>query len=300
MPDKKSIVIAFFLLIQIIQAQPVDSAKIARNHRVVYLTTTLSMYSVGNIVLYNTWYKPYNTGQFRTFNDQKEWFGMDKVGHFVTSWWITSFIRETSQMSGFNKKQAKWMSVIYPTLFMTSIEVMDGFSDGWGFSKADLFSNCSGIAFSYLQSEIPVLNDFHLKYSWNPGSLSSYRPNMLGRSIPERMLKNYNEQTYWLSMPLHLLHQKIPNWLCLSVGYGAEGMLGARSNEWQTEGKLFNYSSIKRERQWSLSLDIDLSKFKVKGKAWKLLTSAIRWVKIPAPALHFNQTSGIHFSPIQW
>lgn len=300
MPDKKSIVVAFFLMMQTIQAQPVDSIKIARNHRVAYLTTTLSMYSVGSVVLYNSWYKQYNTGQFRTFNDQKEWLGMDKVGHFVTSWWITSFIRETSQLSGFNKNQAKWLSIIYPTLFMSSIEVMDGFSDGWGFSKADLLFNFGGITFSYLQAEIPVLNDFNLKYSWNPGSLSSYRSNLLGNSIPERMLKNYNEQTYWLSMPLHLMHDKIPHWLCLSVGYGADGMLGARSNIWQADGYLFDFSSIKRERQWSLSLDIDLSKVKAKGKAWKLLASTFRWVKIPAPALHFNQRSGIQFSPIQW
>lgn len=300
MPDKKSIVVAFFLLMQTIRAQQADSLKRAKTQRILYLTTTLSMYSAGSAALYSTWYKPYNTGQFKTFNDQKEWMGMDKVGHFVTSWWISSFIRESSQMSGFNKKQAQWMSVLYPTLFMTSIEVMDGFSDGWGFSKADLFANFGGITFSYLQSEVRVLNDFHLRYSWNPGQFSALRPNILGGNIPERMLKNYNEQTYWLSMPLHLVHHKIPHWLCLSVGYGAEGMLGARSNEWQADGKIFNYTSIKRERQWSLSLDIDLSKFKVKGKAWKLITSAIRWVKIPAPALHFNQVSGVHFSPIQW
>lgn len=300
MPDKKSVVIAFFLLMQTIQAQQADSVKKAKSQRILYLTTTLSMYSAGSFVLYDTWYKPYNTGKFKTFNDQKEWLGMDKVGHFVTSWWITSFIRESAQMSGFNPKQAQWMSIVYPTLFMTSIEVMDGFSEGWGFSKADLVSNLSGVAFSYLQTEYPVLDDFHFKYSWNPGAFSSYRPNLLGSNIPERMLKNYNEQTYWLSIPMHLMHRKIPSWLCFSIGYGANGMLGARNNAWILNGVKYDYTSIERERQLSLSLDIDLRKIKIKGKAWKLFTSTFRWVKIPAPALHFNQLSGVHFSPIQW
>lgn len=300
MPDKKSIVVAFFLLMQTIQAQHVDSVRRAKNKRITYLTTTLSMYSVGSVVLYNTWYKPYNTGQFKTFNDQKEWLGMDKVGHFVTSWWISSFIRESAQMSDFGKNQAQWMSILYPTLFMTSIEVMDGFSDGWGFSKADLLTNFGGIAFSYLQSEVRVLNDFHFRYSWNPGEFSALRPNILGGNIPERMLKNYNEQTYWLSMPLHLVHNKIPQWLCLSIGYGADGMLGARENVWQSDGKTYDFSSVDRERQFSLSLDLDLSKFKVKGRAWKLFVSTFRWVKFPAPALHFNQNSGVYFTPLQW
>jgi uncharacterized protein YfiM (DUF2279 family) len=300
MPDKKIVVFVFFLICQTIQAQSIDSLKQAKRHRSVYLTTTLSMYTVSNIALYKTWYEPYSTGKFHAFNDQKEWFGMDKTGHFITSWWISSFIKETAEMSGFNHRQAKWMGIIYPTVFMTSVEVMDGFSNGWGFSTADLLANFSGIGFAYLQSEAPFFDQFNLKYSWNPGELAQYRPNLLGRNVPERMLKNYNEQTYWLSVPLSVVHKKIPNWLCISIGYGANGMLGAKTNVWEEGNQLFDYSMIERERQFSLSLDLDLRKIKIKGKAWKLFTSTFRWLKIPAPALHFNSKSGFEFSPIQW
>jgi uncharacterized protein YfiM (DUF2279 family) len=300
MPDKKIVVFAFFFLMQFVRAQSVDSIKATSNHKAAYLTTTLSMYSVGSLVLYNTWYKPYNTGKFRTFNDRNQWLGMDKTGHFVTSWWISSFIRESAELSGFTQKQSRWMGVLYPTLFMTSIEVMDGFSDGWGFSTADLLSNFGGIAFSYIQSESDFWDQFNLKYSWNSGSFSQYRPGLLGSNIPERMLKNYNEQTYWLSIPLNLVHHKIPSWLCISLGYGAQGLLGGTNNVWDENGKVFNYSNIPRERQYSLSLDVDLRKLKVKGKAWKLFTSAVRWVKIPAPTLYFRSQSGVGFSPIRW
>ena len=121
MPDKKIVVFAFFFLMQFVRAQSVDSINATPNHKTAYLTTTLSMYSVGSLVLYNTWYKPYNTGKFRTFNDRNQWLGMDKTGHFVTSWWISSFIRESAELSGFTQKQSRWMGVLYPTLFMTSI-----------------------------------------------------------------------------------------------------------------------------------------------------------------------------------
>lgn len=300
MPDKKILVFAFFLISQTFHAQSDDSLKRVKRQRSIYLTTTLSMYTASNIALYKTWYEPYNTGKFHTFNDQKEWLGMDKTGHFITSWWISSFIKETAEMSGFDHRQSKWMGIIYPTVFMTSVELMDGFSDGWGFSTTDLAANFGGIAFSYWQSESTFLNKFNLKYSWNPGELSGLRPNILGRNVPERMLKNYNEQTYWLSVPLHLVHNRIPNWLCISFGYGAKGMLGGRSNVWNQGTEMFDYSNIERERQYSLSLDLDLREIKIKGKAWKLFTSTFRWLKIPAPALHFNSKSGFEFSPIQW
>ncbi len=300
MPDKKIVVFAFFLICQSFHAQSIDSLKQTKRNRTLYLTSTLSVYTISNVALYKTWYEPYSTGKFHRFNDQKEWLGMDKIGHFITSWWISSFINETAAMSGFNQRQSKWMSVIYPTVYMTSVEVMDGFSEGWGFSTADLVANFGGIAFSYLQTESAVLNQFNLKYSWNPGELSPYRPSLLGKNIPERMLKNYNEQTYWLSMPLSLVHKNIPKWLCISFGYGANGMLGARNNIWSEDNKMFDFSDIERERQFSLSLDLDLRKIKIKGKAWKLFTSTFRWLKIPAPALHFNTKSGVGFSPLQW
>jgi hypothetical protein len=41
------------------------------------------------------------------------------------------------------------------------------------------------------------------------------------------MLKDYNGQTYWLSVNLHSFYKgsKIPKWLNLAIGYGANGML---------------------------------------------------------------------------
>jgi hypothetical protein len=48
--------------------------------------------------------------------------------------------------------------------------------------------------------------------------------NVLGSSLAEQMLKDYNGQTYWLSVNLHSFY-KNPKWLNLAIGYGANGML---------------------------------------------------------------------------
>jgi hypothetical protein len=47
------------------------------------------------------------------------------------------------------------------------------------------------------------------------------------RESLEQMLKDYNGQTYWLSVNLHSFYKgsKIPKWLNLAIGYGANGML---------------------------------------------------------------------------
>ena len=50
---------------------------------------------------------------------------------------------------------------------------------------------------------------------------------LLGSSLPEQILKDYNGQTYWFSANLHSFFKKskIPKWFNIAVGYGAEGMI---------------------------------------------------------------------------
>jgi hypothetical protein len=44
------------------------------------------------------------------------------------------------------------------------------------------------------------------------------------------MLKDYNGQTYWLSVNLHIPSPKAQKtqWLNLAIGYGADGMITGR------------------------------------------------------------------------
>jgi hypothetical protein len=90
---------------------------------------------------------------------------------------------------------------------------------------------------------------------------------------------------------LHSFHKEsgFPKWLNLAVGYGAEGMLGARSNQWQNaEGINFDYSGIPRKRQWYLSPDVDLTKIKTRKKWLKTAFFVLNALKFPAPALELS------------
>jgi hypothetical protein len=54
----------------------------------------------------------------------------------------------------------------------------------------------------------------HTKIFFIP-QYAQYRPNVLGSSLAEQILKDYNGQTYWLSVNLHSFYKgsKIPNGL---------------------------------------------------------------------------------------
>ena len=72
-------------------------------------------------------------------------------------------------------------------------------------------------------------------------------------ALPERILKDYNAQTYWVSanLPSFFKETNFPLWLNIAIGYGAEGMFGAVNNTWtDVNGVELDRSEIKRYRQF--------------------------------------------------
>ena len=282
-------------------AQKSDSLNLRLCSKYSFYTGTALAFSGISIGLYYSWYKPYARNQFRFFNDAAEWKGMDKIGHFGSAWFLSQTLFRAGLGSGLNRTEAQRYSAISVWSWMTAIEVMDGFSAGWGFSWYDLAANTGGIALSSLQNKNYLHPDIRICYSWEAGTLSSLRPEMLGRNVPERMLKNYNEQRYWLSLPLHVFYTKAPKWLCISFGYSANGMLGARENIWsQKDGTLSDYRFINRHSTYRFSIDLDLRHIHTKNKFIRSALHAISWIKIPAPQLTYSKQQGIDFSPIAW
>jgi hypothetical protein len=87
-----------------------------------------------------------------------------------------------------------------------------------GASSGDIIANASGTALFVSQllwkeQRITPKFSFHTTHA-------QYRPNVLGSSLAEQMLKDYNGQTYWLSVNLHSFYKgsKIPKWLNLAIG----------------------------------------------------------------------------------
>jgi len=134
-----------------------------------------------------------------------------------------------------------------------------------------------------------------MKYSYNKSPYSDIRPNVLGSNLAERMLKDYNGQTYWLSgnIKSFLPESKVPEWLNIAVGYGADGMIGGHSNVYESKGYTYDYSHVGRYRQFYISPDIDLTKIKTKRKGVRTLLIMVNALKFPMPAVEYHTDKGL-------
>jgi len=259
-------------------------------------------------LLAKTWYKEYDHTSFHFFDDSREWLQMDKAGHLTTSWYLGRVGMDMMEWSGVPGKKAIWYGTAGSFLYLTGIELLDGFSAGWGFSWSDFTANTVGTGFIIGQKFIRAAGNrsfflngvgaISLKYSFNQTQYPIYRPALLGNTYTENMLKDYNGQTYWMSFNISSFlktENKFPKWLNLAVGYGGEGMISGNAGfAYVTEQG--NTIEFERYRQYYLSLDIDLTRIKTRSRLLKTIFTAFSFVKIPAPALEFNKT-GTRFHP---
>ncbi len=318
-----SIIKCFFILIvclvvNVSQAQlnnfltPSDTFNRQRfNQALIISSTTYAGFSTG---LYYAWYRKNRQTSFHTFNDNREWNQMDKVGHVYTAYLQGVLCFKGAKWIGMDKTSAIWTGAICGSLFQSTIEVMDGFTEKWGFSWTDIGANFVGIGIYAVQQSFWDEQRIQLKvssYSKNynaqpiesfntPGVFSSRlkRANDLyGSSFPERFLKDYNAQTYWASINVHSFlnkSSKWPKWLNLAIGYGSENMYGGFTNEWEEEDALFRISD-KRIRQFYLSFDVDLTKIETDSYFLKSIFSILNIFKYPSPALEINSNGEVIF-----
>ena len=254
------------------------------------------LYTGTMIGLYNLWYKDYPQSSFHFINDNNQWLYMDKIGHVTTSYWIGRIGYEALKWSGVSRKKAIWYGGSLGFVFTTTVEIFDGFSAEWGASPGDLIANTAGAALFIGQQLIWDEQRFLLKFSYTPSEFAQYRPDLLGSNHLQRILKDYNGQTYWLSTNIYSFlpgESKFPKWLNVAFGYGASGMLGARSNPDEHNGHPLPYYD--RYSQYYFTLDIDLTRIKTRSETVRLLLNIIGFIKIPFPALEFNSHDKVKF-----
>lgn len=241
----------------------------------------------GSLVALNqVWYSDYPKSSFHLKNDNAQWLQMDKAGHVFSSYHMGRFGAELLEWSGANQNSQLIYGSTLGLGFLTAVEVFDGHSSEWGFSWGDMLANASGTAI-YVSQEL-LWNEQRIvpKFSFHTTPYASARPNVLGKSLNEQILKDYNGQTYWLSGNIHSFFKgsKIPKWLNVAVGYGAEGMITG-------DDVLVNtvfFPEKTRIRQYYLSLDVDLTKIKTQSHTLKTLFSIFNTIKVPAPTFEIN------------
>jgi hypothetical protein len=186
-------------------------------------------------------------------------------------------------------------------LYQTTIELFDGRSEGWGFSKGDMAANLTGIGLFMGQQYGWGEQKLGLRYGWRQSIYPAYRPNLLGKTAGNQMLKDYNGQQYWLSLNIASVlpvGPSFPRWLNLDLGYSGSGMTGGHANPpyFDADGKEVKFT---RYRQFYLSPDITLARLPgLSGSGAQPLVSAGQFFKIPAPSLEFNRLNGLRFHPL--
>ena len=277
-----------------------DTLNVKRLKTVV--ATEAVVYSVSMIGLYQLWYKNEPTSPFHLFNDNPQWLYMDKIGHTMTSYYVGKVGYEALSWSGVTEKKAIWYGGTLGLAFLTSVEVFDGYSSGWGFSTGDMAANVFGSGLFMGQQLGWKEQRILLKYSFYPTDFAAKRPNMLGENLLQQSLKDYNGQTYWLSVNVASFlndETRFPKWLNVAVGYGADGMLGGRNNEFVSDNQYFDYSNIKRQKQFYLSLDVDLTRIKTKNQLLAGFLNTFGFIKFPFPALMLEESGTVKLLPVQ-
>jgi len=271
-----------------------DSGKIQKpNYRLLHGMFAAQTVLYGGTLygLSKAWYNDPLTN-FRVADDSHEWKQMDKVGHLFSSYQICRHTAELYKKTGITKKQAVVYGAISGFFFQTPIEILDGFSPGYGFSLSDMAANLAGPALFVgqyaLWDEVRIIP----KYSFHFTPLAEVRPELLGRRRAEQWLKDYNGQTYWFSASprAFMPSSNWPPWLCFSVGYSVQDMVAAETGKSVELG-------YRPYRQYYLSVDIDLTKIKTRNRVVRSLAFLLNSLKIPAPAVEFSR-NGVGFRPL--
>ena len=241
-------------------------------------------YGATLFTLSQAWYADQGLSSFRFFNDNPQWKQVDKVGHFYTTYQFSNIGNALLTKAGLEERKAALWSSILGTGLLLPVEILDGFSPEFGFSYGDMISNVAGSAFFLGQELLWQEQRIKAKFSFHQTSLAPQRPAVLGDSLPEELLKDYNGQTYWLSFDLHAFTGKgrFPKWLNLALGYGAHNMIFARDEE-------NNALGFDNFRQYYLGLDFDLSYIRTDKKWLKTLLFLLDTIRLPAPAIEMSK-----------
>ncbi len=245
------------------------------------IVTSAVGYTATYVGLSQLWYENSSSQSFRFFNDNAEWKQVDKLGHFYSSFHFSRINAGTYRWAGVGKRRAAMIGALTGFLVIAPIEIFDGHSARYGASAGDLVADAAGPLFfigqNYLWNEVRIMP----KFSFHRTSFASNRPDVLGSDIANELLKDYNGQTYWLSIDMDKF-TCFPKWLNVAVGYGAQGMLYARDAQNRENG----YEPF---RKYYLSLDFDLSAVRSHSKVVRTLIFLANSIRIPAPAFEFSR-----------
>jgi hypothetical protein len=265
-------------------AQEPDSSQLFSGRRKALAWGSSAGYTGMLLGLNALWYSEQPRSPYHFFDDSRQWMMMDKAGHTYSAYHLSRTSAQALRWAGMPEQKAHLYGSLGGWLMMLPIEILDGFSTEYGASWSDLAANSAGSLLYGGQMLLWQEVRIKPKFSFRPSPFAKERPNTLGHNLPTQLLKDYNGQTYWLSVDLEKFlpaENAFPAWLNIAFGYGSSGMVYAYPEMGRTAG--FN-----PYQQFYLAPDLDLSRLRSKKKLINWLIFLLDGIHLPAPALEYS------------
>ena len=165
------------------------SEKTLQPKRLAFVISSEAALYGGLMVGLNTlWYKDFPKSKFHFFNDNKEWLQLDKVGHATTAYYVGKLGINVMDWTGMKHRNAIIWGGSLGSIFLTTIEIVDGYSVGWGFSKGDMLANISGAAMFATQQHFWGQQKITLRVSAKFSPYAKYNPKLLQAPKPTKQI----------------------------------------------------------------------------------------------------------------
>lgn len=265
-----------------------------KKYNTLFSSITTGVSATSFIGLNELWYKDYPQTKFHFFDDSKEWMQMDKLGHAFSAYQIGRNFYNALQTNDSNRNRNIFLGGASGLLYLTGVEILDGKSAQWGFSNTDMIANTFGY-FLFASQEYFIQQQFiSMKFSYQKSEFVNLRPETFGHNFQQRLLKDYNGQTYWLSAPLSLNRtntKRFTRWLCVSFGYGIDENVFADNN-------INSVNNFHATREFFFSFDADLNRIEWRRKWMKKIASVINFIKIPSPTIGIRSDGKVKVYPV--
>jgi hypothetical protein len=234
------------------------------------------------------------------FNDlSSDWsLGMDFSHHAIASYYICRIEYDLLRWAGVSERRATWLGGLSGFCLLTSQEILDGFAKKWGASTGDLATNALGSAVFLSQQLIWHDQRILLKWSYHPTSFPGYNPDQLGHNFVQKMIKDYNGQTFWLSANIKSFvfkNSRIPGWMNVALGISSTGITGPFADPPQYRS--YPVPEFKARHTFYIAPDIDLTRIHTRSYALKWVFECIGFLKFPLPALEIS-SKGLKLKPL--
>ncbi len=253
-----------------------------------------AIYTGSLLYLNHIWYKDRARVPFHFYNDNAGYLQIDKFGHATTAFVESKLSYYSLRKVGVPKTRALIAGGMMGFMMQLPIEIFDGLNEGWGFSWGDVAANTFGSALMASQEYFFDDQIVLMKFSFWPSPYQDMANGYLGNTPLEGLSDDYNGHTYWFSGNINRILNRpaLPHWLNLAVGYSAGGMFGEFENINQYNG--VTIPETQRYRQFFLSLDVDWTKIPTNSLFLEALFRGLNIIKIPFPAIQYNNKGEFH------